>query len=66
MLHPGISKAYAEKRTAALLQEEVHLVAESETPSDRPDLTWGLKQHHHARKNIWQRGLWGGSNNHYH
>ncbi len=39
MLHPGISKAYAEKRTAALLQEEVHLVAESETPSDRPDLT---------------------------
>lgn len=29
MLHPGIVKAYKEKKGAALLQEEVHLVAES-------------------------------------
>jgi 2,5-dioxopentanoate dehydrogenase len=31
MLHPGIVKAYKEKKEMALLQEEVHLVAESET-----------------------------------
>jgi 2,5-dioxopentanoate dehydrogenase len=31
MLHPGIAKAYKEKKEIALLQEEVHLVAESET-----------------------------------
>lgn len=30
MLHPGIVKAYKEKKGNALLQEEVHLVAESE------------------------------------
>lgn len=30
MLHPGIAKAYAEKRETALMQETVHLVAESE------------------------------------
>ena len=29
MLHPGISKAYKEKRETALLQEDVHLVAEA-------------------------------------
>ena len=34
MLHPGISKAYAERKSAALLQEDVHLVAESEIRSD--------------------------------
>ncbi|HJW28051.1 MAG TPA: aldehyde dehydrogenase (NADP(+)), partial [Saprospiraceae bacterium] len=31
MLHPGIVKAYKEKKGAALLQDDVHLVAESET-----------------------------------
>lgn len=31
MLHAGIVKAYKEKKAAALLQEEVHLVAESAT-----------------------------------
>ena len=31
MLHPGIVKAYKEKKENALLQEDVHLVAESET-----------------------------------
>jgi NADP-dependent aldehyde dehydrogenase len=31
MLHPGIVKSYKEKKGAALLQEDVHLVAESET-----------------------------------
>lgn len=31
MLHPGIVKAYQENKTNALLQEEVHLVAESAT-----------------------------------
>lgn len=31
MLHPGIVKAYKEKKGNALLQEEVHLVAESST-----------------------------------
>src|SRR5690349_5757609 len=31
MLHAGIAKAYAEKKELALMQEEVHLVAESET-----------------------------------
>lgn len=31
MLHTGIAKAYAEKKELALMQEEVHLVAESET-----------------------------------
>ncbi|MBS1656233.1 MAG: aldehyde dehydrogenase (NADP(+)), partial [Bacteroidetes bacterium] len=31
MLHPGIVKAYKEKKGAALLQEGVHLVAESDT-----------------------------------
>jgi len=31
MLHAGIVKAYKEKKGKALLQEEVHLVAESET-----------------------------------
>jgi NADP-dependent aldehyde dehydrogenase len=31
MLHPGIVKAYKEKKGSALLQDEVHLVAESET-----------------------------------
>jgi len=31
MLHPGIVKAYKEKKGNALLQEEVHLVAESTT-----------------------------------
>ncbi|MBY0478911.1 MAG: aldehyde dehydrogenase (NADP(+)) [Chitinophagaceae bacterium] len=30
MLHTGIAKAYAEKKETALMQEEVHLVAESE------------------------------------
>jgi NADP-dependent aldehyde dehydrogenase len=30
MLHPGIVRAYKEKKGAALLQEDVHLVAESE------------------------------------
>ena len=29
MLHPGIAKAYIEKREEALMQEDVHLVAES-------------------------------------
>jgi len=32
MLHPGIAKAYKEKRGEALLQDDVDLVAESETP----------------------------------
>jgi alpha-ketoglutaric semialdehyde dehydrogenase len=32
MLHPGIVKAYKEKKGTALLQDEVHLVAESEAP----------------------------------
>jgi len=32
MLHPGIAKAYKEKRGNALIQDEVQLVAESETP----------------------------------
>ena len=31
MLHTGIAKAYAEKKELALMQEAVHLVAESET-----------------------------------
>jgi NADP-dependent aldehyde dehydrogenase len=31
MLHPGIIRAYKEKKGNALLQEDVHLVAESET-----------------------------------
>jgi NADP-dependent aldehyde dehydrogenase len=31
MLHPGIAKAYKEKKGNALLQDDVHLVAESET-----------------------------------
>ena len=31
MLHPGIVKSYKENKGKALLQEEVHLVAESET-----------------------------------
>lgn len=31
MLHPGIVKSYKEKKGNALLQEDVHLVAESET-----------------------------------
>ena len=31
MLHPGILKAYNEKKEKALLQEGVHLIAESET-----------------------------------
>jgi len=31
MLHPGIAKAYQENKGNALLQEDVHLVAESET-----------------------------------
>ena len=31
MLHPGISKAYKEKKENALIQEDVQLVAESET-----------------------------------
>lgn len=31
MLHPGILKAYKERKGAALLQDDVHLVAESET-----------------------------------
>jgi NADP-dependent aldehyde dehydrogenase len=31
MLHPGIVKAYKENKEKALLQEEVHLVAESQT-----------------------------------
>jgi NADP-dependent aldehyde dehydrogenase len=31
MLHPGIVKAYKEKKGNALLQEDVHLVAESDT-----------------------------------
>lgn len=31
MLHPGIVKAYKEKKGNALLQDDVHLVAESET-----------------------------------
>lgn len=30
MLHTGIAKAYAEKKETALMQDEVHLVAESE------------------------------------
>jgi len=30
MLHAGIAKSYAEKREAALMQEDVHLVAEAE------------------------------------
>lgn len=32
MLHNGIAKAYAEKKETALMQDEVHLVAEGETP----------------------------------
>ncbi|MBK7434126.1 MAG: aldehyde dehydrogenase (NADP(+)) [Chitinophagaceae bacterium] len=32
MLHPGIVRSYKEKKGAALLEEGVHLVAESETP----------------------------------
>jgi NADP-dependent aldehyde dehydrogenase len=31
MLHPGIVKSYKEKKGTALLQDDVHLVAESET-----------------------------------
>ncbi|HET9747083.1 MAG TPA: aldehyde dehydrogenase (NADP(+)) [Chitinophagaceae bacterium] len=31
MLHPGIAKSYKEKKGNALLQEDVHLVAESKT-----------------------------------
>lgn len=31
MLHPGIVKAYKEKKATALLQDDVHLVSESET-----------------------------------
>jgi NADP-dependent aldehyde dehydrogenase len=31
MLHPGIAKAYTENKGNALLQDDVHLVAESET-----------------------------------
>jgi NADP-dependent aldehyde dehydrogenase len=31
MLHPGIAKSYVEKRETALMQEGVHIVAESET-----------------------------------
>jgi len=39
MLHAGIAKAYAEKKELALMQDEVHLVAEGETPSavENPD-----------------------------
>jgi NADP-dependent aldehyde dehydrogenase len=39
MLHAGISKRYAEKKELALTQEDVHLVAEGETPSavENPD-----------------------------
>lgn len=33
MLHPGIIKAYKEKKGIALLQEQVHLVAEAEAPA---------------------------------
>ena len=33
MLHPGIVTAYKKNKSNALLQEDVHLVAESETPS---------------------------------
>ena len=33
MLHPGIAKAYAEKKAKALAQEDVILVAESEAPA---------------------------------
>lgn len=33
MLHPGIIKAYKEKKGLALLQEQVHLVAEAEAPA---------------------------------
>lgn len=39
MLHSGIIKAYQENKEKALLQEGVHLVAESDIPSDRPGLT---------------------------
>lgn len=38
MLHAGIAKAYAEKKSTALLQDEVHLVAEAELAPDNPDL----------------------------
>lgn len=34
MLHSGIAKSYKEKKEKALLQEDVHLVAESNYPSD--------------------------------
>ncbi|NCU03463.1 MAG: aldehyde dehydrogenase (NADP(+)) [Chitinophagaceae bacterium] len=39
MLHTGIAKAYAAKKELALMQDEVHLVAEGETPSavENPD-----------------------------
>jgi len=39
MLHPGIAKTYSEKKSNALLQEDVHLVAEAEAPSDRDGQT---------------------------
>ena len=35
MLHPGIVKAYKKNKGNALLQEDVHLVAESETTVQR-------------------------------
>ncbi len=39
MLHTGIANSYKEKKEIALLQEDVHLVAESELRSDRPGLS---------------------------
>jgi 2,5-dioxopentanoate dehydrogenase len=35
MLHPGIAKAYAEKKTNALSQEDVTVVAEAAAPTER-------------------------------
>jgi len=37
MLHPGIAKSYVEKRETALMQEDVHIVAESETEISQRD-----------------------------
>jgi alpha-ketoglutaric semialdehyde dehydrogenase len=37
MLHPGIAKSYVEKRETALMQEGVHIVAESEAEISQRD-----------------------------
>lgn len=42
MLHEGIAAAYKKNKDNALLQDDVHLVAESETPSTAKDPDGGL------------------------